>query len=258
MNNIVGISGRIGSGKDTVANMIQYYIADQKERYSDCLGYYPSLNEYLNGRDVYHVNYVKDYENSVSQDSGWMVKKFASKIKTIASILTGISVEKFEDQEFKKTLLGEEWNAPKEFYHEDGSYDGVGDEPMSVRLFLQKLGTEGLRGGLHCDVWVNALWADWYDRKESTEFNISNGVTKHTTYPKWIITDTRFHNELKSVKDRGGITLRLTRNSNVPATHPSEIELDNAEFDYVIDNQNLSLDETYDEVKKFCIHYDLH
>ena len=64
-------------------------------------------------------------------------------------------------------------------------------------------------------------------------------------------------NELKSVKDHGGITLRLTRNSNVPATHPSETELDNAEFDYVIDNEGKTLEETYELVKQFCKHYEL-
>jgi hypothetical protein len=272
MNNIVGISGRVGSGKDTVAKMIQYYIADQKERYSDCLDYYPSINEYLNGVDVYNVNYVKNYEESISQDSGWRVKKYAGKLKTIASILTGIPVGKFEDHEFKNSELPKEWqieplkggysvdlrlldegNEKEEIAKIQSEYrdTGVITHPAAKRIegikgmttwrhFLQALGTEGLRNGLHQNVWLNALWCDY---KEGY---------------KWIITDTRFHNELQSVKDRGGITLRLTRNSNVPATHPSETELDNAEFDYVIDNENQSLEETYEEVKKFCIHYDLH
>jgi dephospho-CoA kinase len=76
MKNLIGISGKIGSGKDTVAAIIQEL--------------YPQ------------------YE----------VKKFAGKLKDIASILTGIPVEKFEDQEFKKTDLGKEWSYayPDQYY----------------------------------------------------------------------------------------------------------------------------------------------
>ena len=58
-------------------------------------------------------------------------------------MMTGIPVEKFEDQEFKKTYLGSEWNN------------------MQVRVFLQKLGTEAMRDGVHTNAWINALFADF-------------------------------------------------------------------------------------------------
>src|SRR5690606_31884897 len=40
----------------------------------------------------------------------WEIKKFAEKLKQVASILLNIPVEKFEDQEFKNTTLSEEWD----------------------------------------------------------------------------------------------------------------------------------------------------
>jgi hypothetical protein len=72
---------------------------------------------------------------------------------------------------------------------------------------------------------------------------IANPKPEHLVYPSWIITDMRFPNELSYIKDRGGITIRVNRDTGVQwATsdganeHPSETALDNAEFDYVINN----------------------
>jgi penicillin V acylase-like amidase (Ntn superfamily) len=99
-------------------------------------------------------------------------------------------------------------------------------------------------------------------------------------YPNWIITDTRFPNELKTVKDKGGITIRVNRSpvgSNEWITyckfltdnpnkkglvematienfykwskeHESETSLDSAIFDYVIDN-NGTIEELIEKVR---------
>jgi hypothetical protein len=67
--------------------------------------------------------------------------------------------------------------------------------------------------------------------------------------PNWVITDTRFPNEAKAIKDAGGMVVRVER-SGVKATnaHPSETSLDNWEFDYVIHN-NKSVNDLSKEVK---------
>jgi hypothetical protein len=96
---------------------------------------------------------------------------------------------------------------------------------MSVREFLQKLGTEAMREGLHTNVWVNALFADYKPPKMS-QYNPSN----------WIITDMRFPNEMEAVVARGGITIRVVRPGTSVGTHPSETALDDAHFDHVISN----------------------
>jgi|LakMenEpi03Aug12_release.lakeMendotaPanAssembly.Ray.scaffolds.fasta_scaffold253032_3 hypothetical protein len=196
---IIGINGYAGSGKDTIGRLIQ--IA--------CCTDLPDGQ----GIDDLLENYDQ-HEWWLEEQSGWEVKKWAGKLKQISSLLTGIPVEKFEDQEFKKTNLGPEWN-------------------MTVRDFLQKIGTEGLRTGLHENTWVNALMADY---KPSVVGFTSLGEDSYSE-PNWIITDTRFPNEAQAIKNAGGIVIRVDR-PGVTAinAHPSETSLDNWDFDHKIMN----------------------
>ena len=183
---ILGISGRIGSGKDTVGNIIQMLALTND----------PTVN--------------------------WEIKKYAGKLKEIASILTGATLEQLEDQDFKKQEMGSEWG-------------------ITYRELLQKLGTEAMRNGLHENVWVNALFADYKAKWVPTGDSVAEeDVSLEKEYPNWIITDMRFPNEFDAVKSRDGITIRVNRTNrwNKPQDieHESERALDNHEFDYVIDN----------------------
>jgi hypothetical protein len=188
---IIGINGYAGSGKDTVGTILQ----------------------------------------QIDRDSHWEIKKWAGKLKQVAELLTGIPVEKFEDQEFKKTNLGKQWN------------DRI-NNPMSVRDFLQKLGTEGLRDGLHTNTWVNALMADY---KCVPADRAPNGWDCNN----WIITDTRFPNEAQAIKDADGIIIRVTRPGIGPVNdHPSETGLNQWNFDYEIQNDG-TLENLINSVKIF-------
>lgn len=150
------------------------------------------------------------------QPNEWQIKKFSGKLKIIASLLTGIHPEKFEDQEFKQSTLGDEWS-------------------MTVREFLQKLGTDAVREGLHTNAWVNALMAD-YLTEEKVE-KLGDYVSRVTPPSKWIITDCRFPNEAQAIKDKGGVIVRIDRPGIKPVNaHPSETSLDNWDFDYKIAN----------------------
>lgn len=197
---IIGINGYSGSGKDTLGVLIQYI---------NC----------FNVGEVSIEDILNDYTSHqwwLEEQSGWEIKKYAGKLKTIGSLLTGIPVEKFEDQEFKKTRLSSEWN--------------IHGMPMTVREFLQKLGTDALRDGLHSNAWVNALFADYNcvpaDRAPGG-WDCDN----------WVITDVRFPNEAKAIKDRGGVMIRIDRPFVKPINnHPSEISLDTWKFDYKIAN----------------------
>lgn len=207
---IIGINGYAGSGKDTVGKLIQL------------------LNCSNLGKDVYIQEVLDKYEDNqwwVEEQSGWEIKKWAGKLKQIASILTGIPVEKFEDQEFKHRALGREWCYPTEWQGREHWVE------MTVREFLQKLGTDACRNGLHTNTWVNALMADY----ENTITGLDS--EGNDAYPNWIITDTRFPNEAQAIKDRGGIIIRVDR-PGVKAinAHPSETGLDDWEFDHKIMN----------------------
>lgn len=205
---IIGISGYSGVGKDTVGIIIQYLLCNSKEQVS--------IEEAIS-------NYA-DNEWWLEENSDWEIKKFAGKLKDIASHLTGIDIEDFEDQEFKKTNLGPEWDC-----NPWGKVGTMHKQPMTIRDFLQRLGTDSLRNNLHPNVWVNALFADY----KPVDYNDD----EQPRLPNWIITDVRFPNEAKAIKDKGGIVIRVDRPGVVPINnHPSEIGLDDWKFDYKIAN----------------------
>lgn len=78
-------------------------------------------------------------------------------------------------------------------------------------------------------------------------------------YPNWVITDVRFPNEAEAIKEHNGITIRINRGL-VERTgkmiqgpeHISETALDDAKFDYVIEN-NGTIEELIEQVKKILI-----
>jgi hypothetical protein len=197
---ILAISGRIGSGKDTVGNIIEMLATTND----------PTVN--------------------------WEIKKYAGKLKEIACMLTGCTLEQLEDQDFKKKELSSEWQKVTRYktydeltHNQKERIIGVPTDKYLVpeewipdyRWLLQTLGTEAMRNGLHENVWVNALYADY-------------------TNQNWIITDMRFPNEFDAVKSRNGITIRVNRDDQTKAVdvnaHSSENALDNHEFDHVINN----------------------
>ena len=208
---IIGINGYSNSGKDTVGIIIQYLKCTNKGNIS--------IEDAI-------TNY-EDHQWWLEEKSEWEIKKFAGKLKDIASHLTGIDIEDFEDQEFKKTNLEPEWG-------------------MTVREFLQKLGTDALRTGLHDNVWVNALMADYKP--------IEYGDDEQPHLPNWIITDCRFPIEAQVIKDKGGIIIRIDRPGIEPINnHPSEVGLDHWNFDYKIVN-NSDLFELKENVKSILKH----
>lgn len=243
---IIGINGFAGSGKDTVGKIIQLLIRESQGREID-------FNDAIDNTDT--------YDWWLEESSGWEIKKWAGKLKEVATLLTGIPAEKFEDQEFKKTNLGPEWDYEVQEFIEQGVYKTV-KKQMTVRDLLQKLGTEGLRNGLHPNTWVNALMADykcvWKDPDPipGNDYRITYrenyGETSLIQYgegseaevfnheisePNWIITDTRFENEAQAIKSHGGIVIRVNRPGIGPTNgHASEVGLEGYDFDYVITN----------------------
>jgi hypothetical protein len=183
----------------------------------------------------------------LDEQSGWEIKKWAGKLKVVASLLTGIPKHKFEDQEFKKTYLGPEWATlrMKPGKRQDGIFPKLTDMepiPMTVRDFLQKLGTDALRDSLHTNTWVNALMSDYEGM-----YDID---TDRTTYPNWIITDTRFPNEAQAIQQANGIVIRVERPGVKPINnHPSEVSLDNWNFDHTIINDS-SVEALAEKVKQ--------
>jgi hypothetical protein len=297
---IIGISGKIGSGKDTVGKIIQYLC-----RPSNITSV--TLNNWSD-------NQLKEIIEKSPNRSNWEIKKFADSLKDMVCLLINCTREQLEDAEFKNTELSEEWW----YYNFDGGvkinyltalYE-KGKEPLQYlvkptpRLLLQLLGTECGRNIIHPNIWINSLMSKYKIKCDCADDGILNNICERNCYPlpNWIITDTRFPNELKAVKDKNGISIRVNRypynlkkgdiisfiysnrlekietiehkvwdkhdNPNercringlyvnysdivLNKEHPSETALDNAKFDYTIEN-NGTIEELIEKVKEILI-----
>lgn len=242
---IISISGKIGSGKDTIGEIIQ--IITKSPHFTD-----EAVLDYI-GRE--HIDPV--FEN----------KKWADVLKDYVCMALGCNREQLEDREFKEKELGEEW-----WYYKSNLFwirPYLGNENKvnasytlikpTPRLLLQLIGTDAIRNHVHPNYWVNSLMSKYKPIKTQCNCLATTyeGCSECLDYPNWVITDTRFPNELKAVKDRGGISIRVNRDRPgiIPSEsdfHPSEISLDNAEFDYVIDN-NRTIIELIGKVREILI-----
>lgn len=108
--------------------------------------------------------------------------------------------------------------------------------PMTARQFMQFMGTDVMRK-IYEHIWVE----NCFRRIEEDSPEIA------------VIGDCRFINEIQAVQKAGGKVIRLTR-SLYENTHQSEIDADNYDgFDGVIDNQNMSIEESCDSFKKILV-----
>lgn len=185
----------------------------------------------------------------------WEVKSFADKLKYITCSLIGCTREQLEDREFKEKELEKEWwyvkldnkliSIQEYIDYIKGTTYSFNEKDiikLTPRKLLQLLGTECGRQIIHPNIWINALFAD---------YNASS---------KWIISDTRFPNEIESIKKHNGLTIRINRDSVLRTgkvfdtdNHESETALDDYQgFDYVIDN-NGTIEELKEVVKDILI-----
>lgn len=216
----------MGSGKDTVGKIIQYLTLGEE---------FAKTNADIFA-DMEHDWYC-------ANKSKFQIKKFAGKLKQVASLITGVPVEMWEDQEFKQGRMPYGWG-------------------MTYRELIQKLGTEVMRDSLHKDVWVNALFSDYNPttNKTTDELFMEQFLTGKSevtfNYPSWCITDMRFPNEMKAVKERKGVTIRVSRTGihtpKIDDMHPSETALDDCEFDYHIDNSG-TIEDLIENVREILV-----
>jgi hypothetical protein len=297
---IISISGKINSGKDTVGKIIQYLTLD-KEVFS---------------MDTADIVADLSYNGYCANKSDWKIRKFADKLKDITCLLIGCSREQLEDREFKEKELGEEWwyyiiklnNSKTLIPYLDTKQELKEDTlvKLTPRLLMQLLGTECMRNVIHPNGWANTLMCDY---KETAVNWDCDGNTTVKELPKWLITDTRFPNELQAVKDKKGITIRVKRPKSITVKdwdnlcpccgqnqqegkdldnsyncykckstykvnfddkggrgfdvisiikdttiqeHESETALDDAKFDYVIEN-NYTIEKLIEKVKEILI-----
>ena len=174
---IIGISGKIGSGKDLVGNIIRtlIWLKDPKNKLR------VPIEEFVQTNGIFTPEGVRGFINAY-KDSGWELKKFADRLKDTVCLLLNCTRTELEDREFKEKELGEEWSCWK--------YDDYGNiypkpslntpnwppllsvekipnmiggykETLTPRKILQLLGTEAGREIIHPNIWCNALFSDY-------------------------------------------------------------------------------------------------
>jgi hypothetical protein len=220
---IIGLSGYMKSGKDTVGQMIIDLTMQKNHKLVE-----DEFGRTIPGENGGPLLTEPDYPL-------FEIRKFAGKLKQVASLMTGIPVEKFEDQDFKDGPMPEGWDTT-EILVSDKEPPYPHKTRMTVREFLQKLGTQAVRHHVHQDAWVISAMAGM-----KNEDNV-------------IFTDCRFPNEAQAIKDKGGVIIRISR--EVPGVSQkfidrseSEVSLDDWKFDYTIHNMG-TLEDLRNQVKE--------
>jgi hypothetical protein len=157
---------------------------------------------------------VKDYKNAELTLPN--IHSFAANLKKCVAACTGINFHDLEDRNVKSSKI---------------SWLGI-----SYRKLLQEFG-EGIRQTVGKNFWVDSLLSQ-YDNSQN-----------------WIISDVRYVEEANAILDRDGILIRVNRDTGFDDIHVSEISLDDFEnFGYVIDNNDKSLEDLFDECNYIVEH----
>lgn len=228
---IIGLGHKKQVGKDTVyklfkiINNLNYLEIDDS-----------SYNEARLSKIINSPKYYELYDF----DKEWIKMMFADKLKQVASELLNCSVHFWEDPNFKASVV-KQYN-------------------LTGREILQKIG-ESMRREIGEDIWVNSLFNDYDNLNYIVQEPFNDGDIEHedlmdykskshTIKPNVIITDVRMPNEAKAIKDRGGILIRIDRNTGFIDNHISETALDDYDgWDYIINN-NGTLTNLFNQVKE--------
>lgn len=234
---IIGISGKIGSGKDEVGRLILQY-AQQKWEVKKFATKLKQIVGLLTGRTIEELE--QTYVKNAHLPPEWSAFRMGCFVTTDRSEMEGIigSIDK------TATKLG--FGSPR------GSEEAI-DYWVSptYRQLMQWIGTEAMRDVIHPDVWVNALFAD-YD-----PHTVDPTLEEPIQYPNWLITDLRFPNEMQRIKKFGGKCIRVERPGIQTTDHISETALDNvSQWDELICNDG-TLDDLARKVSRIVKYLEL-
>lgn len=227
---LIGIAGVAHSGKNEVAKMIDYIQISSN----------PKFELYQEATKYTYFPMIYEFES------------FANKLKAILCNLYNIPRNYLEVTEYKenyyylfdKNIVISKDELSEEYFIYDvpcplnislSKYINIQNKKVAIKLrnLMQYFGTDIIRNNLGEDVWVNAC------------INCVNINKKHGT--PTIITDVRFPNEAKAIKDNNGILIKVVRNNEIDNNHESEkIDFD---ADITIIN-NGSLENLFNNVKE--------
>lgn len=220
---IIAISGKKGSGKDTVGNML-YYILNKAN------------DEFIKNPKQFNNSYIKaiesiewdnNYINRISVKPIFIIKSFAKYLKEICATVLNCNAFDFENRKFKEAVSGFK-------IYQFGNEKYLTNR--EVLLYFGKL----LRNDNE-DIFVDKIL---------NEYNYSN--------KNFIITDLRFKNEyFKLIRESNSILIRIdNKNKGFESINDannmydkSEIDLDNVNgWDIELDYQH-NLKDLFEDLK---------
>ena len=160
------------------------------------------------------------------QNHGFKRDSFAKSLKDATANIFGWDRELLEGQ----TQESRKWREqPDEFWSEKFKKE------ITPRWVLQHFGTEVCRGTMLDSIWIDSFVARY--RGDKT-----------------VISDTRFVNEIKVIRDQGGKII-LVKRGEIPSreemqasgAHQSEWDWIGCKFDYVLDNTG-TIDQLHEKV----------
>jgi hypothetical protein len=236
---LIAIQGKYGSGKDLTTSIIQELLEPDTKAYND--NELTLYNQSLEGFLLKNFDY-EPYKPQYKEYQ-WQNKKFATKLKEIVSMLTGYTLAELELRETKDIRLS--------------SYNNI-----TIRELMQQVGTN-LRA-ITEDIWINVLFKDYQKRVGQRVMKDKNGypysIETLRNNDHWIISDLRYKNEAKAIKDRGGVLIRINRESNIvqqcsTLAHNDLLtkfgndvfDIDNDDVEYYKEDMQKHYDELYDK-----------
>lgn len=248
MTNIIVFCGKKGSGKNTCSNFLHgyqmraYNIVEDFAIRNDTGGLIVNTKTLGENGEEEIVSGEVDVTRDDMEFADWAVYNmwpfiknysFAKELKDICMGLFGLTREQvYGTDEQKNTIIEHlRWeNMP-----------GLRDEPkrkkwsgpMTAREFMQFFGTEIMRK-MYEPIW--------------TERTIKNIKTENPQIS--VVSDCRFKNEALAMKEQKAKLIYLTRSINQDS-HASENGFEDFDdFDAVIDNKNMTIEETTIELMK--------
>lgn len=187
-----------------------------KDTVARIISYLAAYDEMDFPNETRYAYVIKNLANDVPLFTPFKTTRFADSLKQVAGCILNVEPELFESNSFKQEV------------NRIGISDVLGHS-YTNRELLQLIGTEVGRN-IDKDIWIKTTFSDW------------------TEESKWIIADVRFPNEAESIKQRGGMVIRINRPLDNQDEHPSEVALDDYDqFDVTINNDG-SITDLIDKV----------
>lgn len=210
---IIAISGKKGSGKDTVGNMLYYILNKANDEFIKNPKQFD--NSYI--KAIESIEWDNNYINRISVKPIFIIKSFAKYLKEICATVLNCNVFDFENRKFKEAVSGFK-------IYQFGNEKYLTNR--EVLLYFGKL----LRNDNE-DIFVDKIL---------NEYNYNN--------KNFIITDLRFQNEYsKLIRKSNTILIRIdAKNKGLESINDannmhdkSEIDLDNVNgWDIELDYQH--------------------